>query len=105
MYWNSIKEKVSEHKPEIITAGIGIAASVTIYAVMRHKVKCTVLCNKTLLAQNAAQYKEILRLTDLCFEKDEHFRRAVSELLRQGSSMGGQYMADLKEFLKSKAAA
>ncbi len=104
MNWNKIKEKVREHKTEIIIAGAGIAATVTVYTVMNHKVKCTVLCNKALLKQNDALQKEILRLIDLCNEKDEHFRRASSELLRKRSSMGGQYMAGLRDYLKSVAA-
>ncbi len=104
MNWKTIKKKVKDHKAEIIITGAGIAATVTVYVIMNRKVKCTVLCNRTLLDQNASQYKEILRLKDLCLEKDEHFKRVVSELLRQGSPMGGHYMSDLRGYPRVMAA-
>ena len=58
----------------------------------------------TLLDENRWLRGERQRLLDLCDLKDEHAKKMMSELLRKRSSMGGRYMADLREYLKSVAA-
>lgn len=44
--------------------------------------------------------REIKRLESLCDEKDEYFKRVISDGLRHGSSEAARHMADRKKYLQ-----
>lgn len=46
--------------------------------------------------------KRIKQLERLCDEKDAHFSSLMSDGLRHGSSLAGQYMNDKKQYKKKK---
>lgn len=44
----------------------------------------------------------VVELEDLCDEKDDYFREAISDGLRHGSSLAGKHMADRRQFLNEE---
>ena len=53
-----------------------------------------------LAAENACLRKRVTDLVALCHEKDRYFLAVISDALRNGSSLGGKFMADRKAYLK-----
>ena len=47
----------------------------------------------------ARKDQRIDQLVQLCEEKDEFFKGAISDALRHGSSAAGRHMADRKKYL------
>lgn len=57
-----------------------------------------------LKAENFFKDLAIKDLQNRSLEKDYHFKRLMSDGLRSGSSLAGEYMADRKMYLKEIAA-
>lgn len=90
----------------IISVALGVKYKDLLKDLIKDNVQLTNKCNDLLKENNSLRKendflnKEIVRLTDLCLEKDEYFMETISDGLRHGSSLAAKHMADRKEYLK-----
>lgn len=90
----------------IISVALGVKYKDLLKDLLKDNVQLTNKCNDLLKENNSFRKennflnKEIVRLTDLCLEKDEYFMETISDGLRHGSSLAAKHMADRKEYLK-----
>ncbi len=110
----SIKDKlnISEKTKKVLIGG-AIVAGIVGGAVVLYRFHCTkvnelatelvrvtrenarlVAENSELLAEKYDLEREIVRLTNLCFEKDEWLLELSSDALRHGSPLGAKHLAD-----------
>ena len=95
-------KKISEKKKTIVKTALYIgglvAASGLTYIIMDKKIVMP------LKAENFFKDLAIKDLQSRSLEKDYHFKRLMSDGLRSGSRLAGEYMADRKMYLKEIAA-
>ena len=95
-------KKISEKKKTIIKATLYIGGIVAVsgltYIIMDKKVITP------LKAENFFKDLAIKDLQNRSLEKDYHFKRLMSDGLRSGSRLAGEYMADRKKYLKEMVA-
>ena len=107
---------VKDHKKEIAAGTVAVIGAVAYVASNTHE--------KNQLRDENAQLEEengqlsddleiergvsdclasrVVELEDLCEEKDDYFREAISDGLRHGSSLAGKHMADRKQYLSEE---
>ena len=56
----------------------------------------------SIMAENEALKKEIVRLHVLCEKKDACFREMISDGLRHGSRLAAQHMVERSQYLKGR---
>ena len=119
----TIKERVTkaaqfvkEHKKEIAAGAVAVIGAVA-YVAGNTREKEQLREENTQLTEENAQLSDdlemergvsdclasrVVELEDLCEEKDDYFREAISDGLRHGSPLAGKHMADRRQLLNEE---
>lgn len=107
---------VKDHKKEIAAGTVAAIGAVAYVACNTHEKDQLREENAQLTEENAQLSDDleiergisgclasrVVELEDLCEEKDDYFREAISDGLRHGSSLAGKHMADRKQYLNEE---
>lgn len=107
---------VKDHKKEIAAGTVAVIGAVA-YVASNTREKDQLREENAQLTEENAQLSDdleiergvsdclasrVVELEDLCEEKDDFFREAISDGLRHGSSLAGKHMADRKQYLNEE---
>lgn len=104
---------VKEHKKEIAAGTVAVIGAVAYVANNSHEKNQLLEKNARLTEENAQLSDDLIiecevsdrlasrvvELENLCDEKDDYFREAISDGLRHGSPLAGKHMADRRQYL------
>ena len=112
---NRVAQFLKDHRGAIATGAVTVVGAIAYVASaqennqLREENAQLTADNEALLKENETEHAvndllaaRVNSLEGLCEEKDAHFKEAISDGLRHGSSLAGKHMADRKEYLSGK---